>query len=59
MLSARITTSIWKFVNLCAVDATLISEEQQPVVRACNKEVIDNIILLKGGAFYSSASTAL
>ena len=46
-------------VALRSIDATLIGEEQQPVVSAGHHEVLDDIVLSKRSASDAAPATAL
>ena len=59
MLSLGIARPFRQLVSLQTVHASLVGEEQQPVVRACQEEVVDHVVLTQLGALDTLAATVL
>ena len=45
VLTTRVTTGLGQLVRLGPVDPALVGEEQQPVVRRRDEEVLDDVVL--------------
>ena len=59
MLTARGAVGLGQLVRLRAVDAALGGEEQQPVVRRGDEEVLDDVVLLEAGTLHTLAAALL
>ena len=59
MLSLGIARSLRQLVSLQTVHASLVGEEQQPVVRAGEEEVVDHVVLTQLGSLDALATTVL
>ncbi len=59
VLALRVTAALGQLVGLGAVDTAEIREEEQPVVRGRDEEVVDDVVLAQLGATHSLAATLL
>ena len=59
LLAACIASGFGKLVSLRSVDPALVREEQDPVMRGADEQVLDNIVLAKCGSLDTLATTAL